>query len=182
MAKTTAPKGRRVKCQATGVWGTTLTYYKAPDGHWYKDEATYQDKLHKAAMHKQVIAALADVMMFDPSMAFPTIIPKKLKELSFYDDEIILATIEQCRDKIGYAMRTKEFSSEYGRAAYVMDIIKNHINDVYKAAKSNAAVQYKQEAKAQQVPILQDLGFGANTQDHHAHRDISDFLFDDEQE
>ena len=60
-------------------------------------------------MHKQVIAALADVMMFDPSMAFPTIIPKKLKELSFYDDEIILATIEQCRDKIGYAMRTKEF-------------------------------------------------------------------------
>lgn len=124
MAKTTAPKGRRVKCQATGVWGTTLTYYKAPDGHWYKDEATYQDKLHKAAMHKQVIAALADVMMFDPSMAFPTIIPKKLKELSFYDDEIILATIEQCRDKIGYAMRTKEFSSEYGRAAYVMAIIK----------------------------------------------------------
>lgn len=133
-------------------------------------------------MHKQVIAALADVMMFDPSMAFPTIIPKKLKELSFYDDEIILATIEQCRDKIGYAMRTKEFSSEYGRAAYVMAIIKNHINDVYKAAKSNAAVQHKQEAKAQQVPILQDLGFGANTQDHHAHRDISDFLFDDEQE
>ena len=40
----------------------------------------------------------------------------------------------------------------------------------------------KQEAKAQQVLILQDLGFGANTQDHHAHRDISDFLFDDEQE
>ena len=84
--------------------------------------------------------------------------------------------------KIGYAMRTKEFSSEYGRAAYVMAIIKNHINDVYKAAKSNAAVQHKQEAKAQQVPILQDLDFGANTQDHHAHRDISDFLFDDEQE
>ena len=47
MAKATAPKGRRVKCQATGAWGTTLTYYKAPDGHWYKDEATYQDKLHE---------------------------------------------------------------------------------------------------------------------------------------
>lgn len=181
MAKTTVPKGRRVKCWATGAWGTTLTYYKAPDGHWYKDEETYQDKLHKAAMHKQLLATLADVMMFDPSMAFPTVIPKKLKEFAFYDDEIILATIEQCRDTIGYAMRTKEFTSEYGRAAYVMAIIKNHINDVYKAARSNAAVKAKQEAKATEVPVLQDLDFQMPTNSNHAHRDISDFLFDDEE-
>lgn len=180
MAKETQPKGRRVKCWATGAWGTTLTYYKAPDDHWYQDEATYQAKMHKAAMHKQVVATLAEVMMFDPSMAFPTIVPKKLKELSFYDDEIILATIEQCRDKIGYAMRTKEFSSEYGRAAYVMAIIKNHINDVYKAAKSNAAAQSKQEAKEKSVPVLQDLDFVTPTHSNHAPRDISDFLFDDE--
>lgn len=181
MAKTTVPKGRRVKCQATGAWGTTLTYYKAPDGHWYKDEAAYQDKLHRTAVHKQVIAALADVMMFDPSMAFPTIVPKKLKELSFYEDEIILATIEKCRDSIEYAMRTKEFASEYNRAAYVMAILKNNINDVYKAAKSSAAIQFKQKIKAQDTPVLQNLDFSANTQPPHKHKDISDFLFDDEE-
>lgn len=179
MAKATAPKGRRVKCWATGEWGTSITYYKAPDGHWYKDEATYQTKLHKAAMHKQVIAALADVMMFDPSMAFPTIIPKKLKELAFYDDEIILATIEQCRDKIGYAMRTKEFESEYHRASYVMAIIKNHINDVYKAAKQKAVTQSRQEHLAESTPVVQDFDFTQVANTTHKHRDLSDFLSDD---
>ena len=178
MAKAKKPAGRRVKCFYTGEYGTSLTFYKAPDGHWYKSEAAYRERLHKTAVHKQLMCAIADVMMFDSSMAFPTIIPKKLKELSFYGEDIILATIEQCRDKIGHAMRTKEFDSEYGRAAYFMAILKNNINDVYKASKSAAVTKAKQEKQAETVPVTDDYDFIAASTSHK-HTDLSN-LFDDE--
>lgn len=178
MAKEKIPKGRRVKCHFTGEVGSSLAFYKAPDGFYYKSESIYQEKLHKAAVHKQLLCAIADVMMFDSSMAFPTIILKKLKELSFYGDDIILATLEQCRDSIGYAMRTKEFASEYNRAAYVMAILKNHINDVYKASKSDSVQKAKQAAKDVQPPAVDTYDF-FSAPAAHKHTDLSS-LFDDD--
>lgn len=175
MAKTKAPTGRRVKCHLTGEIGTSLTFYKAPDGFYYKSEPVYQEKLHKTAIHKQLVNTLADVMMFDSSMVFPTIVLKKLKELSFYGDEIILATVEKCRDKIGYAMRTKEFQSEYQRCAYVMAIIKNNINDVYKAEKSAAAQKVIQSKQAEIVPAVDTYDFISEAS-AHKHTDLSDLF------
>lgn len=181
MAKTvSAPKGRRVKCHATGAVGNSLTFYKAPDGHYYKDSATYQARIDQIALHKQLIAELANIMMFDPSMAFPTIVPKMLKELSFYGDAIILQTLQQCKDNIGYAMRTKEFPSEYQRASYVMAILKNHINDVYKVAKQQAKQEVKQTVQEAQIPVVQDLYAMPQASSAAPAHDLSAFLFDEE--
>ena len=45
MGKVKNPKGKKVKCRATGVFGTTLTFYKAEDGKYYQSEAVYKNHI-----------------------------------------------------------------------------------------------------------------------------------------
>lgn len=169
-------KGRRVKCCLTGEWGTSLTFFKGPDGRYYKTENLYKEKQKKNETHKQLIEELATLMGFTPGMVFPTCVVKDLKQLSFYDESVILETVKRCHDKVEYAMRTKSFDSEYNKAAYIMAIIKNNINDVYKEIERNKAAKVSVHtpvdinAKAD----LQDIGYTK------ASHDISDFLFEDE--
>lgn len=168
-------KGRRVKCHETGEWGTSLTFYKAPDGFYYKSEDLYKEKQKKSDTYNQLIEELAELMGFTPGMVFPTCVVKGLKQLSFYDNEVILETAKRCHDKVEYAMRTKKFASEYQKSAYIMAIIKNNINDVYKDIERN---KHDSQRDIQPViPIESDLENVGCVKVSH---DISDFLFDDE--
>lgn len=160
---------RKVRCFATGEWGLLDEFFKAPDGHYYKDESVYEQYKDNAAIYIKLMDDIRDTMAFDPSMAFPTIITRTLKDLSqFYGYGIILETFERCKSSIGYAMRSKTFQSEYARAAYVMAILKNNINDVYLEHKRNqkaAEFLQRQDSQVQEADNMNfaDIGYVSKT-------------------
>lgn len=174
-------KGRRVRCFATGEYGTSLTFFKAPDGHYYKSEALYKQRTHDAEVYKSIMDIIHDILAFDPSMVFPTSITRSIKQLSFYGNETILETLEQCKPQLENAMRTKSFSSEYNRASYIMAVVKNHINDVYKAKKrresAEAGIQRQErQFQAEDATNFADIGYAAKPS-----RDLSFFQDDDDE-
>lgn len=173
--KKQAPKGRKVRCFETGEYGTSLTFYKAPDGHYYKDEQTYLRHDHKSKTHRKLIDELSEYMGYIPGMVFPTCITQSLKELSFYGEDVILETLERNRDSVEYAMRTKNFNGDRQRALYLMAIIKNHINDVYKEFKKakESSTQMQEETLIPEVSTEEEMqNIGCMTKG----KDISNFL------
>lgn len=168
------PKGRKVRCFETGALGTSLSFFKAPDGHYYINEAAYQKHVHKSETHRKLIDALSGYMGYIPGMVFPTCITQSLKELSFYGEDVILETLERNRDGVEYAMRTKRFSGDRQKALYLMAILKNHINDVYKEFKDIKLAQLKiEESSVPEIATeseMKEIGCTARG------KDISSFL------
>lgn len=150
-------KNRAVKCFATGEHGTTDTFYKAPNGRYFKSKEVYDDWFSKRKTNRRrkegrtgesyhrICSKLADHMGYKPGQPFPTIIGKRLKELDFYSDEVIEKTIDECGDSIDYAFRTKQFRDDFVKASYMMSIIRNNIADVYK--KHESQTKHRQEIK-----------------------------------
>lgn len=147
---------RKVKCCATGEYGFNDEFYRAPNGRYFKTEETYAEYIQKketrkalrdekrnqkaqheplrrekSASRRLVMDELMDIFGYVPGQVFPISVPKRLKELEFYGNEIILETIKRCRKDIDFAIADKNFPNEYVKTSYVMAIIKNRINDVY---------------------------------------------------
>lgn len=200
---TTGYKGRRVRCPETGEYGTSLTFWKAPDGRYYKDEATWQARqerirlkgkdaqereqrhIDRAVKLEKERQAKAEVMRpyhemmdlisyymgYSPGMVFPTVITRFLKEFSFYGPDVILETLKQNQSALEFAMRTRNFKSDYHRASYLVAILKNKINDVYKDMR-------RLEQAQQTVPVQEFVQPGQldSIGTHAQGRDISRFL------
>ena len=168
-------KGRKVRCRETGEYGTTLTFYKAPDGHYYKDEQTYLEHEHRLEAHRKLIGKISGYMGYIPGMVFPTCVTQSLKEFSFYGDDIVLETLERNRDSVEYAMRTKNFDGDRQRALYLMAIIRNHINDVYMEFKKRESSQTSEQSENSIPEVstefeMQNIGCSVKG------KDISNFL------
>lgn len=129
---------RKCKCQITGEIGTTDTFVKI-NGKYYKSQEVYDQHKTKVEQYKKIINLIAeDFLNYDKNQVFPTLLTKKLKELEFYPNEVILKTIEKNYDTIKYWMMTKDFNNDIGRISYIFAIIKNNINDVYKMWKKDS--------------------------------------------
>lgn len=174
---------RKVKCCATGEYGFNDEFYRAPNGKYFKTENAYADYIQKkearkalrnekriqkeqqellrrekSAARRLVMGELMDVFGYVPGQVFPKSVPKCLKDLEFYGDEIILETIKRNRGSIDWAIAHKNFRDEYGKTVYVMSIIKNHINDVY------AEASRKQKADSHNPPPLDSTYLQADLQ------------------
>lgn len=128
--------GRKCKCQLTGEYGTTDTFYKAEDGKYYKTKELYEARKKEKEDRKAVIERFAvDFLDYKTGQVFPSVLTKKLKELEFYGYNVINRTIDKCYEAIQYSLRTKSFRSDINKIAYIFAIIKNNINDVYREFK-----------------------------------------------
>lgn len=168
---------RKVKCQVTGEWGTSETFVKI-DGKYYKNQKVY-DVWHKENEdRKEVIDILVtDFLQYVPGQVFPTILTKKLKELEFYGYDVIKKTIEKCRNSIEYSMNAKSFKSDTHKISYMMAIIKNNINDVYKECLRTEKVIEKQQEQTANFEAM-DENTIMNIGSKQKAKDISDFLED----
>ena len=196
----TEHKGRLVRCQETGEYGNSLAFYKAPDGKYYKNESiwkVHQDIKEKKAQEREqhrmehakkreeerlakaeamrpyheMMDLISYYMGYSPGMVFPTVIAKFLKEFSSYGSEVILETLKQQQNGLEFAMRTKNFQSDYQRASYLVAVLKNHINDVYKdMQRVRQAMQTRVVQEAASPKELDSIGA------HTKVRDISRFL------
>jgi len=169
---------RKVRCQVTGEYGTSDTFYHAPDKCYYKTKELYENKIKESEARKQIVDTICfDFLDYQKGQVFPKILTNKLKELSFYSNQTILKTIEECRENITYWMRHKEFDSDYGKIAYIFAIIRNKINDVYKEEQK----QKRQESKAEAALENQTIN-GIDIQNisvNHDKKDISKWLEED---
>ena len=123
---------RRCKCYITGEVGTTNTFVKI-GSHYYKSQYVYDEDKRLKEERKQLINYICRTFLdYREGQPFPSLLPKKLNELSYYDNAVIMETFRQCKDNILYWLNNKEFSSEYGKISYIFAIIGNKIADVNK--------------------------------------------------
>lgn len=162
-------KGRRVICHATGIYGNSLDYYKAPDGFYYQSQAVYEHKKQETDLYRQVVSRMAAYMGYQPGDVFPTVITKGLMQFKHYGYAAVLATMEQCHSQIEFALASRSFGSDYQKAAYLMAILTNNINDVARQLKSQQAFESRQAAPSPASPP-QDFTSTAPA------KDISSFL------
>lgn len=118
---------------------------------------------------------IAHHLGYTPGMVFPTIVTKYLKDLSFYGDDVILETFKRYYGDVDLAMRTKKFDSDQQRSAYMMGIIRGHINDVYKDIERMKGTQERRPT--QEVVSPSDIASIGTSP--HKHKDISSFLDDE---
>lgn len=133
--------GRRVKCQVTGEYGNSDDFVKV-GSKYYKSQEVYDEFQRESELRRKIIHVISvDILGYESGQVFPTILVRRLKELNFYPNEVILETVQNLQDSLLWAMQNKDFRSDVNRIEYIFAAIKNHINDVYKRYKvrKNAA-------------------------------------------
>lgn len=150
------------------------------DGKYYKSQKLFDvwNKENEDRRHAIHVIAL-DFLDYKTGQVFPTILTKKLKELEFYGYDIIIETIEKCRSSIEYSIKTKNFKNDLNKISYIMAIIKNNINDVYKEYLRKEKIIEKQQSQTTHFEADSDEVM-TNIGSKQKAKDISDFLEDDE--
>lgn len=165
---------RTVKCAITHEVGTTDTFIKI-GSKYYKSQEIYDADQKKKQSYKELIDYICrEFLGYGNGQPFPPILPKKIKELSFYSNDVILETFKQCANDIHYWFEHKQFSDEYGMISYMFTIVKSHIADVDKHEKRMAASN--EQIKNSMIECGDLSLIGSKKQG----KDISRFLNDDE--
>ena len=123
---------RNVRCAVTKESGLSDDFIKI-NGRYYKTQAIYDEDKKKKEIRKELVDYICNEFLdYQKGQPFPPILPQKLKELEFYDNEIILETFRQKTQEIHNSLKTKQFETDIGRLSYMFAIVKNHIADVKK--------------------------------------------------
>lgn len=169
---------RKVKCRITGEEGTSDIFVKI-DGKYYKNQQVYNAWNKENAKRKEVIDVICyEFLDYETGQKFPTVLTKKLKELEFYGYEVVLETIRKCSSSIEYAVKTKNFKNEVGKISYIMAIVQNNINDVYKEHNRKEKLKEKQDKQTIHFEAENSVEI-MNIGSKHKGKDISDFLEDE---
>lgn len=124
--------GRKVKCKITGEYGTSDDFVKIGQ-HYYKSQEIYDKHCEEQKYREKIVSLFCeDFLKYQVGQPCPTFLFKKLKELNFYSNEIILKTIEQNYSTIKYYSENKEFRNDVQKISYIFAIINNRISEVYK--------------------------------------------------
>ena len=83
----------------------------------------------EANARKDIIDIMLRVMQFQQNSKFPTSFTKKLAELKeCYSYVEIKYTMLKVEDNLFWAIKNKEFKSDYSKINYLMAVIQNNIN------------------------------------------------------
>lgn len=163
---------RQVKCRDTGMLVSASDAWKAPDGKYYSSQGAFKHLENEKMYRQKCLEELGNILGYKDGQKFPTIVAKRIKEYKVYGYDTVLQTILDKKQVILYNLCNKTFASEYNKVSYIMAIITNSINDVYKRKKTeekdvrvNESVATMEEVTAVNSPV--------NTRNIH---DISKFL------
>ena len=167
---------RPVKCAITGEQGTADTFIKIGT-KYYKSQEIYDTVQRQKDLHKQIVNLICyELLDYQKGQKFPTLLTRKLKELDFYDNEVILKTVQNYKNDIIYWMNRKQIDSDTGKIYYIFAIINDHINDVYNQWKHDKKQIVKEEKSEIEVSTDIDIkDLGTNKEG----KDISEWLEDD---
>lgn len=136
------------KCQICGKSGYTDEFYRVKKKNknlYYCNEEEYLEwKKEKDIKTELLIYISNEIWHYDNYKMLPAILKKQINQIAeIYNYEVILKTAKKHKDTLEYWMNLEgKFDNEYGKSSYMMAIIKNNINEVYK--------QWKHEKKTEQ--------------------------------
>ena len=133
---------RQVKCRDTGVLVSSADAWKAPDGKYYSSQGAFEHLMLEKAYRQKCIEELGNILGYSKDQKFPTIVAKKLKEYESYGYEVVFETISNKKQVIINSISNKDFTSEYNKTSYIMAIITNSINDIYKQHQDKQKLQH----------------------------------------
>ncbi len=164
---------RSVKCAITKEVGTTETFIKVGNKYYKSKEIYNQDKYQKE-IYRQIIDYICfELLDYSNGQPFHTSLPKILKTLNYYDNEVILKTFKYKTQDIKYAFQNKKFTSEHNKIKYMFAIINNSIIDINREWQN----EQKSISKSNDINIEIDL----ETQHKQRNKDISNWLGGDDE-
>lgn len=116
---------RPVKCCVTGEYGDKKIFFKAGK-KYYKTEALYkEERRKKQARHDLIDYVCKTFLGYEDGQPFSTFLPRKLQELKFYDDELILQVFQEQAQIIKQRFDVMQFENELGKISYMVGIVRN---------------------------------------------------------
>ncbi len=165
---------RKVKCHITGENGYSDTFVKIGK-YYYKSQEIYNAEQKRKETYKTLINYICNEFLgYGDGQPFPTSLPKKIKELSFYDNEVILETFKKLHDDICYWLEHKQFETEYGKISYIFAMVRDKIADV----NSDKIRREQQSEHTKKIEI--ECGDISGIGNKSRGKDISSFLDEDE--
>ena len=167
---------RKVKCQVTGEYGTADTFVKI-NNKYYKSMEIYENNRREKDLWNELIKYICDNFLgYEKGQPFPSLITRKLNELSFYKREVIMQTFKEKEKDILYQInQDNKLNNDQDKIFYMFAIIRNSINDVNKRFKRKQLTEVKQQKSEIDIETnIKELGTNKKG------KDISSWLEDDE--
>lgn len=131
--------GKRVKCHITGEIGSSDTFIKI-GSYYYKSQEIYDaDKKKKQNRLALIDYVCREFLNYEEGAPFSTFLPRKLQELKYYDDELILQAFKEQADTIRQRFDVMQFPNELNKISYMIGIVRNALPD--------ALSRYRREEK-----------------------------------
>lgn len=120
----TKPKGC-VRCYLTKEWIPKATAFKA-EGHYYTSEELYEaDKKKRKDRYDLIDYVCKEFLNYAEGAPFSTFLPRKLQEISFYDDDLILQVFHEQASTIHDRFAVMDFANELNKISYMVGIVRN---------------------------------------------------------
>ena len=146
---------RLVKCNATGEMLPVKDCVRI-EGKYYKSEEAYNNMIEiKEKWQKITQTIIYEIFEYEFGQKPATVIFKFIKELKFYEPDIILRVLDDNKDYLINIIRNKDFVSDYNRCAYIFAIINSKANELYRKYKKEKREQEKINS-TMQVDMLAD--------------------------
>lgn len=144
------------------------------------------DEADKAVYNELISFVIDDILEYDRNMIFPTAMVKRIRKLrENFEYSIIRETFAVNKDSIKWAIKNKDFDTEWHMVSYVMAIVEGSINDIYKKQKEIERLQARINANNHDLAAqfsLDDLTEKKpqQTKQHTKKKGIKSFLEDDD--
>jgi len=166
---------RPCKCFYSGEQGNTDIFVKRPVGKqhkYFKSEEVYQKFIKEKELKDKLHTQIAEILNYKDKQMLPPFLKKELNRLlDIYNLEVIIETFRANANTINYWLNQDgKFKNEANKINYMIAIIKNNINDVYKKWQQDQKI--KQSSKANIDIELMDIKF----ENKATKSDISQFL------
>lgn len=126
-------KGRAVKCQVTNEIGNSNTFFKAPNGKYYKTAEIYYSWRREEDARLKCIDVLCDYCGYKGAGFAPTLMMKIISEFGTkFGYDVLFETLIQLQKQFEKAVMNKDFNSETSKLLYFKAMISNNIVDVQK--------------------------------------------------
>lgn len=129
----------------------TNLYYCSKDEH----DTYFDEKNRLRELRSEAFTYIHDeILQYGEGILLPSVMVKRLDELSkAYVWQVIQGTFKYKREAIHYAMKTKNFNSEFVMSKYILAIIESSLNDVNVMWKRKLIRDSKEKQVTQNVNV-----------------------------
>lgn len=181
---------RKVKCPYCKKDGTNETFYKEVikgKNKYFCNQVEFElfemnetKKQAETEERNNLIQWIMDeIYNYEKGMVFPkTLNGRVSKLLNFYPVQVVKEAFVNNYEVLSWAIKNKDFTSEFHATCYVMTIVEGSVNDIYLEFKRNQKQIDKASEKSVDVQLFDEVS-NTTVINNTNKKDISHFLEDD---